>query len=181
MPAKQTEEIPDITIISDNQSSQAEELTSAANTDPEITTTADIKYGDDITDEKADKSEDSQTPAIPPPVCCSTELAHRRTTKDADQTLTGSPQKDSNSVNKGVVEFNIQGGKTTKNIEGEKGVRRSNRIKTAKKYKNWGYRVFLITSELFQIQSLKPKESHTFHSQPSNQRKNWTQEHPRSS
>ena len=61
MPAKQTEEIPDITIISDSQSSQAEELKSTANIDAEITTTADIKYGDDNTDEKADKSEDSQT------------------------------------------------------------------------------------------------------------------------
>ena len=49
MPAKQTEEIPDITIISDSQSSQAEELPSTENIDPEITVTADIKYDNDIT------------------------------------------------------------------------------------------------------------------------------------
>ena len=138
MPAKQTEEIPDITIISDSQSSQAEELPSTANIDPEITVTADIKFGDGNTDEKADKLEDSQTPAIPPPVGCSTELAHRRTTKDADQTPTESPQKDSNSVNKGVVEFSIEGGEATKNIEGEKGVRRSNRIRNAKRAEKMG-------------------------------------------
>ena len=138
MPVKQTEEIPEITVISDSQSSQAEELPSRANIDPEITVTVDIKYGDGNTDEKADKPEDSQTPAIPPPVGCRTELAHRRTTKNAGQTPTGSPQKDSNSVNKGVVEFKIEGAKTTKNIEGEKGVRRSNRIKTAKRVEKMG-------------------------------------------
>ena len=114
MPAKQTEEIPDITIIFDCQSSQAEELPSTANIHPEITITADIKYGDGNIDEQADKPEDSQTPAISPSVGCSTELAHRRTTKDADQTPTGSSQKDSTLVNKGVVEFNIDGGETTK-------------------------------------------------------------------
>ena len=133
MPAKQTEEIPDITIISDNQSSQAEELPSAANIDPEITVRADIKSDNGNRDEKADKPEDNQTPGIPPPVSCSTELALRRTTKDADQTPTGSPQKGSNPVNEGVVELIIEGGKTKKNMEVEKGVRRSSRIETAKR------------------------------------------------
>ena len=136
MPAKQTEEIPDIT-ISFSQSSRAEELPSTANIDTEIVT-ADIKDGDGNTDEKVDKPEDSQTPAIPPPVGCSTELAHRRTTKDADQTPTGSTQKDSNSVNKGLVEFNIEGEETTKNKEGEKRDRRSNRNETAKKVEKMG-------------------------------------------
>ena len=116
---------------------QAEELPSTANIDPEITVTADIKYGDGNTDEQTNNPEDNQTPAIPPPVGCSTEPTHRRTTKDADQTPTGSPQKDSTSVNKDVVEFNIDGGETTKNIEGEKGVRRSNRIRTAKRVEKW--------------------------------------------
>ena len=37
MPAKQTEEFPDFTIFSDSQSSQAEELPSTENIDPEIT------------------------------------------------------------------------------------------------------------------------------------------------
>ena len=158
MPAKQTEEIPDITIIFDSQSSQAEELPSTANIHPEITITADIKYGDGNIDEQADKPENSQIPAISPSVGCSTELAHRRTTKDADQTPTGSSQKDLTLVNKGVVEFNKDGGETTKNIEGEKGVRRSNRFKTAKSVeKMGGYRIFLITSELFQIQSQRTK------------------------
>ena len=93
MPAKQTEEISDITIISDSQSSQAKELPSTAMIDPEITVTADIKYGDGNTDEKVDKSEDSQTPATLPSVGCSAELAHRRATKDADQTPTRSSQR----------------------------------------------------------------------------------------
>ena len=72
MPAKQTEEIPDITIISDSQSSQAEELPSTESTDPEITVTADITYDNGNTDEKANKAEENQTPVIPPPVSCST-------------------------------------------------------------------------------------------------------------
>ena len=103
MPAKHIEEIPDIIIISESQSSQAEELPSTAKIDPEITVTADITYSDGNIDEQADKTGDSQTPAISPLIGCSTELAHRRTTNDADQTPTGSPQTDSNSVNKGVV------------------------------------------------------------------------------
>ena len=72
MPVKQT------TISSDSQSSQAEELPSTANIDPEITVTADIKFDNGNTDEKVDKPEDSQKPAIPPPGSCSTELAQRR-------------------------------------------------------------------------------------------------------
>ena len=110
MPDKQTEENPDITVISDSQSSQVGELPSTENIDPEITVTVDIKYDNGNTDEKADKPEENQTPSIPPPVSCSTELAHRRTSKDADQTPAGSPQKGSNPVNKGVVEVNIEGG-----------------------------------------------------------------------
>ena len=135
MPAKQTEEIPDITVISDSQSSKVEELPSTEFIDPEITVTADIKYDNGNTDEKADKPEENQTPSIPPPVSCSTELAHRRTTEDADQTPTGSRQKVSNPVNKGV-ELNIEVGEKT--IEGEKGIRRSNRIKTAKRVEKMG-------------------------------------------
>ena len=110
MPAKQTKKIPDVTIISDSQSSQAEEPPLTDNTDTEITVTADIKYNTNDTDETAAKSEESQTPEILPPVSCSTELVQHRTNKDPDQTPTGSSQKGSNSVNKGVVEFNIEVG-----------------------------------------------------------------------
>ena len=97
MPVNQTEKNPDVTIISDSQSSQAEEPPLTDNTDTEITVTADIKYN---TDETVAKSEKSQTPEILPPVSCSTELAQHRTNKDPDQTPTGSPQKSPNSVNK---------------------------------------------------------------------------------
>ena len=137
MPAKPTKEIPDITIISDSQSSQAEELPSTENIDPEITVTADIKYDNGNTDEKADKPKENQTPAIPEPVSFSTELAHRRTTKDADQTPTGSPQKVSNPVNKGVVELNIEGGETKKIIEGERGSADPKELKLQKELKKW--------------------------------------------
>ena len=119
MPAKQTEKNPDVTIISDSQSSQAEEPPLTDNTDTEITVTADIKYN---TDEAVAKSEKSQTPEILPPVSCSTELVQHRTNKDPDQTQTGSPQKSPNSVNKGVVEFNIEVEENKpKIVEGEKG------------------------------------------------------------
>ena len=92
-----------------------------ANIDPKITVTADFKYGDCNIDEQADKPEDSQTPAISPPIGCSTELEHRCTTKDANQTPTGSPQKDSTLLNKGVVEFSMDDGEATKIYRGEKG------------------------------------------------------------
>ena len=136
MPAKQTEKNPDVTIISDSQSSQAEEPPLTDNTDTEITVTADIKYN---TDETVAKSEKSQTPEILPPVSCSTELAQHRTNKDPDQTPTGSPQKSPNSVNKGVVEFNIEVEENKpKIVEGGKGIRRSNRIKNAKRVNKMG-------------------------------------------
>ena len=121
MPTKQTEEIPDITIIADSQSSQSKELPSTANIDPELTVMADIKYNDDNKEEQVDRPRDSQTPAISEPVGCSTELVQRRITKDTDQTPTGSPQKASTSVNKGVVEFSIDGGEITKNRGGKGG------------------------------------------------------------
>ena len=139
MPAKQTEKIPDVTIISDSQSSQAEEPPLTDNTDTEITVTADIKYNNNNTDETAARSEESQTPEILPPVSCSTELAQHRTNKDPDQTPTGSPQKGPNSVDKGVVEFNTEVGENKpKIVEGEKGIRRSNRIKNAKRVNKMG-------------------------------------------
>ena len=140
MPAKQTEKIPDVTIISDSQSSQAEEPPLTDNTDTEITVTADINYNTNNTNETAAKPEENQTPEILPPVSCSTELAQHRTNKDPDQTPTGSPQKGgSNSVNKGVVEFNIEVGENKpKIVEGEKRIRRSNRIKNAKRVNKMG-------------------------------------------
>ena len=139
MPAKQIKKIPDVTIISDSQSSQAEEPPLTDNTDTEITVTADIKYNTSNTDETVAKSKESQTPEILPPVSCSTELAQHRTNKDPDQTPNGSPQKDSNSVNKGVVEFNIEVEENKpKVVEGGKGIRRSNRIKNAKRVNKMG-------------------------------------------
>ena len=66
-------------------------------------------------------------------------MAQHRTNKDPNQTPTGSPQKGPNSVNKGVVEFNIEAGENKpKCVEGEKGIRKSNRIKNAKRVKKMG-------------------------------------------
>ena len=62
MPAKQTEKIPDVTIISDSQSSQPEEPPLTDNTDTEITVTADIKYNTNNTDETAAKSKEPKHP-----------------------------------------------------------------------------------------------------------------------
>ena len=138
MPAKQTEKIPDVTIISDSQSSQAEEPPLTDNTDTEITVTADIKYNTNNTNEIDAKPEENQTPEILPPVSCSTELAQHRTNKDPNQTPTGSPQKGSNSVNKGVVEFNIEVGENKpKIVEGKKGSVDPIESKTQKELIKW--------------------------------------------
>ena len=69
--AKQTEEIPDITIISDSQSSRAEETPTTADIDPELTVTAEIKYNNGNETEKGEIPQDNQTPAISSPVGCS--------------------------------------------------------------------------------------------------------------
>ena len=138
MPAKQTEKIPDVTIISDSQSSQAEEPPLTDNTDTEITVTADIKYNTSNTDGTVAKSKESQTPEILPPVSCSTELTQHCTNKDPDQTPTGSPQKDSNSANKGVVKFNIEVEENKpKIVEGEKGSVDPIESKTQKELIKW--------------------------------------------
>ena len=137
--ARQTDrKIPDVTIISDSQSSQAEEPPLTDNTDTEITVTADIKYNTNNTDETVAKSEESQTPEILPPVSCSTELAQHRFNKDPDQTPTRSPQKGSNSVNKGVVEFNIEVEENKpKIVEGGKGSVYPIESKTQKELIKW--------------------------------------------
>ena len=44
MPARESEEIPDITIISDSQSTTAVEAPTTADADSELTVTAEIKY-----------------------------------------------------------------------------------------------------------------------------------------
>ena len=112
-------------------------MDASANIDPELTVTADIKYNDGNKDEQADRPKDSQLPAISSPVGCSTELAQRRTNKDTDQTPTGSPQKASTSVNKGVVEFSIDGGKITKKIEGNRGPADRTELRLQEEWKKW--------------------------------------------
>ena len=183
MPAKQTEKILDVTIISDSQSSQAEEPPLTDNTDTEITVTADIKYNTNNTDETVAKSEESQTPEILPPVSCSTELAQHRTNKDPDQTPTGSPQKGSNSVNKGVVEYNIEVEENKpKIVEGGKGIRRSNRIKNAKKVNKMGaIEYFWQLSNCSRSKAKKPEEDRTLHPEHSQQREGRKQERLRHS
>ena len=68
-------------------------------------------------------------------------------------------------------EFNIEGGETTKNIEGEKGVRRSNRIKTAKRVEKMGGIEYFCQPLNYSRSKVKePKEGHTFHPQHSYQK-----------
>ena len=111
LPAKQTEEIPEITIFSDSWSSRAKEVPFTANIDTELTVTAEIKYSNGNETEQTEMPLDNQTPAISSPVSCSTELIQRRIAKNTDTTPTGSPQKDTTSVNKGIVDFSNEGGK----------------------------------------------------------------------
>ena len=74
MPSKQTEKILDIKILSDSQSSRAEETPTTADIDPELTVTVEIKYSNSNETELTEISQDNQTPAISSPVGCSTEL-----------------------------------------------------------------------------------------------------------
>ena len=110
MPIERTEVQSDITIISDSQSSRADELPSTAKIDPELTVTAEIKYDSTTAGKPTDETRDSQTLTISPPVGCSTETIQQRTAKDSDNTPTGSPQKTFASANRGVVEFSLDGG-----------------------------------------------------------------------
>ena len=107
MPSKQTEEIPDITIRSDSQSSSAKGTPKTADIDIELTITAEIKHNNGNETEQTQIPQDNQRPAISSPVGCSTELIQRRIAKNADIIPTGSPQKPSTSVNKRIVDFNF--------------------------------------------------------------------------
>ena len=137
MPIERPEARPDITVISDSQSSHADELPSTANNDPELTITAEIKYDDAV--KPTEETRDNETPAISPPVDCSTKKT-KRTAEDFDNTPTGSPQKIHMSPNRGVVELNLDGGggENTENKVGEKRIRRSDRIKSAKRVVKMG-------------------------------------------
>ena len=135
MPIERSEARPDITVISDSQSSHADELPSTANIDPELTITAEIKYDDAV--KPTEDTRDNETPAISPPVDCSTEKT-KRTAKNFDNTPTGSPQKKHTSPNRGVVELNLDGGENIENKVVEKGIRRSDRIKSAKRVVKMG-------------------------------------------
>ena len=55
--------------------------------------------------------QDNQTSAISSPVGFSTELVQRRIAENADTAPTGSPQKVSTSVNKGIVDIIIEKGR----------------------------------------------------------------------
>ena len=135
MPIERAEVRPDITVISDSQSSHADELPSTANIDPELTVTAEIKY--DAAVKPTEETRDSETPTISPPVDCSTEKTKQRSATDFDNTPTGSPQKTHMSPNRGVVELNFDGG-NIENKVGEKGIRISDRIKSAKRVVKMG-------------------------------------------
>ena len=136
MSIERAEVRPDITVISDSQSSQADELPSTANIDPELTVTSEIKY--DAAVKPTKETRDSETPTISPPVDCSTEKTKQRTANDFDNTPTGSPQKTHMSPNRGVVELNLDGGENIENKVGENGIRRPDRLKSAKRVVKMG-------------------------------------------
>ena len=54
------------------------------------------------------------------PVGCSTERTHRHTAKRSDTAQTGSPQKTSTTVDKGIVDLSIEGGEVTETNGGRK-------------------------------------------------------------
>ena len=167
MPSKQTEAIPDITKISDSRSSRAEETPTTTDIDPELTVRAKIKYNKGNETEQTEIPQDNQTPAISSPVDCNTDLIQRRIAKNADTTPTGSLQKVSTSVNKGIVDFNIEkGGGRYRNNRGGKGqIGRSNRLETAKKSgKNGRNRIFLINSGPFRTRVDESEANHPLHS-----------------
>ena len=117
MPIERAEVRPDITVISNSQSSHADELPSTADIDPELTVTAEIKY--DAAVKPTEETRDSET--ISPPVDCITEKTKQRTAKAFDNTPTGSPQKTHMSPNRGVVELNLDGGGEYRKQCGRKG------------------------------------------------------------
>ena len=135
MPAERPKIIPDITTIStDSHSDQTEELPSTADIDPELTVTADIRYASGQPEEQ--KATD--TPAISSPIGCSTERVPKRKTAGRDDTPTGSPNKTNSPAKRGLVDFGLERGGNIENIEGDGGIRRSNRIKTAKRVVKMG-------------------------------------------
>ena len=119
MPIERAEVRPDITVISDSQSSHADELPSTANIDPELTVTAEIEY--DAAVKPTEETRDSETLTISPPVDCSTKKTKQRTAKDFENTPTGSPQKTHMSPNRGVVALNLDGGGEYRKQGGRKG------------------------------------------------------------
>ena len=46
MPSHEPTEAPDVTVISGSQSTMIEEIPNAAESDPEVTVTAEVKYSD---------------------------------------------------------------------------------------------------------------------------------------
>ena len=109
IPAREVKEIPDINIITDSQSTTAGEATTSVNADSELTVTAEITYPKGQEKKLTEPPPDSQTPMVSSPVGRSTERTHRRTAKSSDTTPTGSPQKTSTSVGKGIVGLKIEG------------------------------------------------------------------------
>ena len=111
MPSPESTKLPDITIISDSQSVMTEELPNTAESDQEITVTAELKYKDSQQAQLPELPSDNQTPEITPPVGCSTERPGKRTITDDDTTPTASPHKVPTTTDKGIVELSIGRGR----------------------------------------------------------------------
>ena len=68
MPSHEPTEAPDVTVISDSQSTMIEEIPNADESDPEVTVTAKVKYTDCRKAKPTDPPSDAQTAKIVPPV-----------------------------------------------------------------------------------------------------------------
>ena len=108
MPSQEPTELPDITIISDSQSTMTEERPNTAESDQEVTVTAELKYKDG---QLREPPSDNQTAEITPPVGCSTERAKKRTVLDDNTLPTASPHKVPTIADKVIVELSIERGR----------------------------------------------------------------------
>ena len=120
MPAREAEEIPDITIISDSQSTTAGEAPTTVNADSELTVTDVTTYPKGEETKLRESPPDCQTPMVSSPVGCRTERTHQRNVKVATQ-----PQPD---LHKSIYigrqrysRFKYRGSGSYRNHRGRKG------------------------------------------------------------
>ena len=110
MPSDETTGTPNITVLSDSQSTVTEERPNAAESDQEVSVTAELKYTDGQKTKPPDAPSDAQTPKITPPVSCSTERVNKRAVPVGDTNPPALPRKLSTVADRGMVDLGIEGG-----------------------------------------------------------------------